>query len=479
MMRVNRVSSVLRGGALLCGLIVLIGASPLAGTAEGATYHVTSRTIGDVYSHLRASWNDDDPIRRQRIHQILGLNVFDLGGDGTNRIRFLSSMRLDVDFGVSAEEVQRYRGLEQNQFALMYGYLDWTGIWDFMDLRVGRQYEMDAIDMVLYDGARLRFYPLTYFGVETLAGLEAVDGLGPTVSSHTVDGTPGGPLLLSGQYGEREARLVVGGGVFTHNLQYTHVDLTYRRIQTLGDGVQSEQTGKPGVNQERVGIAASQRVMEGLFVNGGGSYDFFLASMNEILGGVRYRPVFEWEVEAKYHYLLPSFDADSIWNVFSWRPMDRFEERIRWFESEDAWLYAGTYQSFFRADDSVTNEDVSSVVQDLGFTAGGVWRIQPDSHVRIDVTTEVGYGGRQTFFDVGGGTLFRGGAFGLDGRLLLILFEDEQQPRLNGTMIGAQLEGMWNFMEGGKASLLVEEASSELQPHWLRLMAVVDLEFWR
>ena len=349
---------------------------------------------------------------------------------------------------------KRFRGLEQNQFALMYGYLDWTDIWGLMDLRVGRQYEMDAIDMVLYDGARLRLYPLTYVGAEVLAGLEAVDGLGPTVSSHTVDGTLGGPLLLSGDTGEREARLVVGGGLFTHNLQYTHVDLTYRRIQTLGKGQEAEEIGKPGVNQERVGLAASQRIMEGLFVNGGGSYDFFLGTMNEIVGGVRYRPVFQWEAEAKYHYLLPSFDADSIWNVFSWRPMDRFEERIRWFESEDAWLYAGTYQSFFRADDSVTNEDVASVIQDLGFTVGGVWRIQPDSHVRMDVTSELGYGGRQTFFDVGAGTLFRGGSFGLDGRLLLIVFEDAQQPRLNGTMVGAQLEGLWNFMEGGKSQFV-------------------------
>ena len=105
-------------------------------------------------------------------------------------------------------------------------------------------------------------------------------------------------------------------------------------------------------------------------------------------------------------------------------------------------------------------------------------RIQPDSYLRADFTTEFGYGGRQTFVDIGGGTLFYGGMFGLDGRVLMIVFEDEQQPRLNGTMLGAQIEGTWFFMDEGKLSLLLEEASSELQPHWLRVLTVLDLNFW-
>ena len=93
------------------------------------------------------------------------------------------------------------------------------------------------------------------------------------------------------------------------------------------------------------------------------------------------------------------------------------------------------------------------------------------------MTTEFGYGGRQTFVDLGGGSRFYGTTFGLDGRLLMIVFEDEQQPRLNGTMLGAQVEGAWYF-NGGKLSVLVEEATSELQPHWLRVLTVVDLDFW-
>ena len=440
-------------------------------------YHVTSRTMGDVYSHLRSSWDDNDPIQRHRVHQLLGLNIFDVTNDGSNQVYFMSNLRIDTDFGVSGAEQEDIHGLNQTNFALLYGYFDvrkWMG---FLDVRAGRQYEIDAIDMVLYDGVRLRAYTPWYFGVEALGGLEATHNLGPTVNPHSVNGTPGGPLLLEGRYGKVEPRLVTGGGLFLHNLQYTHLDLSYRRIQTLDSGDNPEEVGDGGINQERIGLAGSHRIMEGLFVNSGASYDFFLGGLNEFVAGLRARPVFAVEGEVKYHYLLPSFDADSIWNVFSWRPMDRIEERVRVYGTEDAWVYAGAYQSFFRADDSVTNEDVKSVVQDLGFSAGGTLRMQPHSYVSADVTTEFGYGGRQTFVDFGGGTRFFGKTLGVDGRALMIVFEDEQQARLNGTMLGAQVEGSWYF-SGGKLSVLVEEASSELQPHWLRVLTVVDLDFW-
>ena len=459
---------------LLMGIIC----ASSVGIASAVEVQVTSRTMGDIYSHLRANWDDSDPIRRQRIHQLLGLNLFDLTSDKTNQVYFVSNLRIDADFGVSVAEQEQIEGLSQTDFALLYGYLNvhqWLG---FLDIRLGRQYEIDAIDMVLYDGIRLRAYSPWYVGAEALAGLEATHRVGPTVSSHTLDGTPGGPLLLEGKYGEVEPRLVVGGGLFLHHLPYTQFDLSYRRIQTLGEGVDPEVLGKPGINQERFGVAASQRIMEGLFINAGASYDLFLGGVNELLAGIRYRPTFSLETEFKYHYLLPSFDADSIWNVFSWRPMDRTEQRVRIYGSEDFWVYGGAYQSFFRADDSVTEEDIDAVVEDLGFSMGSVLRIQPDSYVRTDLNTEFGYGGRQTFLDVGGGTTFRSGMFGLDGRLLMIFFEDEQQSRLNGTMLGAQVEGTWFFTKQGKLSLLVEEASSELQPHWLRVLAVLDFNFW-
>ena len=112
------------------------------------------------------------------------------------------------------------------------------------DIRAGRQYEIDAIDMVLYDWRAVD--TARYVGVEALAALRNTS-FGPTINPHSVDGTPGGPLL-DGRYGEvsRDSLWVEAS---LHNLQYTHLDLSYRRIQTLGSE-QPDEVGKAGINQE-------------------------------------------------------------------------------------------------------------------------------------------------------------------------------------------------------------------------------------
>ncbi len=481
--------------------LVFLGLLACPASVSAIDFQVHSRTIGDMYSHLRSSWDGEDPIERQRIHQLLSLNIFDMTNDGTNQVYFVSSLRVDADFGVTDVDQDEVPGMSRSEVALLYGYLEARKLMGWLDVRVGRQYEIDAIDMVLYDGMRVRAYTPWNLGFEALSGLESTQNMGFTSNPQTLDGTPGGPLLESGEYGAVEPRLVTGVGLFLHGLPYTHLDVAFRRIETLGDAVtlpsssegevpegitntdaeSSGETafyrGEPGVNQQRIGVAGSQRVVEGLFLNSAASYDFYQSAVNEFLAGVRYRPVFEYELEGNYHYLIPSFDADSIWNVFSWRPMDRVEERARVYMSEDVWLHLGSYQSFFRSDASVTEEEVQSVVQDLGFTAGGTIRIQPSSFVMADVTTQYGYGGDQTFVDLGAGHEFLGGRFGVDGRLLMIVFEDEQQERLNGTMFGTQIGGFWQFSQGGRLSLMLEEASTQLQPLWLRGLAVVDLDF--
>ena len=66
----------------------------------------------------------------------------------------------------------------------------------------------------------------------------------------------------------------------------------------------------------------------------------------------------------------------------------------------------------------------------------------------------------------------------LDARFMLIMFDDQVQDRLDGTMLAGQLGGSWKFSEVGRFRLLVEESSTSLQPHWLRVFGIVDLNLW-
>jgi hypothetical protein len=447
----------------------LIAGLALAGTIEGGyaqTYQIQSTTMGDLYGHLRADGSD---IVRRRVHQVLGVNAFDLLGNGENNLYFVSSFRYSTDFGIEQRDLDNNAALQTHNLALLYAYLEARDLGGFATLRFGRQMEVDAIDMLLFDGLRARFDTPWYFGAELLGGIEARNQLGPiTRNPAELDGTLEKSIEFDGGIRDVTPRYVVGAGLYLTDLPYTQLDLKFRRIQMAGDG--------KDVNQQRAALSFSHRIIEGLFVSGSTSYDFFQELINEGRAAIRYRPIELFEIEASYTYLIPSFDADSIFNVFSWRPLNRANERIRFFFSDDLWVYAGSYQTFFLADDTVTNAPIDGLVEDIGATVGGRWTPSRKGSVSAEFSTQQGYGGAQTFVDVSGQYWFISDTVGADLRLLLALFDDEQRPNLDGTMFGVQAGSTWQFSDFGRLQVLVEHATTQLQPSWLRVFAVVSLD---
>lgn len=75
---------------LLCLLVT--------GPARAADFHVASDTIGQGYQLITSS---GEVLKRSRIHQMLGLNAYDLVGDGTNSLMFVSQFRFNSDFGIA------------------------------------------------------------------------------------------------------------------------------------------------------------------------------------------------------------------------------------------------------------------------------------------------------------------------------------------------------------------------------------------
>lgn len=450
----------------LAALVAAGSALAAPGAARAAIYQIQSSTMGDLSGSRRADGTD---IIRRRAHQQLGLNAFDLLGDGSNQLYFVSSFRFSTDFGIEQRDLDANASLQTYDLALLYAYIEAKQLGGLVDMRLGRQYEIDAIDMVLFDGLRVRVDTPWYFGVEALGGIEARNRIGGVSTNPAeLDGTLEREVQFDGSIRDTPVRAVYGAGLYLTDLAYTQLDVKFRRIQTLD--------GSGDVNQQRVGAAFQQRIIEGLHINGSASYDFFLSLLNEARGGIRYRPVHLFEIEASYAYLIPTFDADSIFNVFSWRPMNRATERVRFFFGDDLWAYVGSYQSFVGADNSVTPEDVEGLVSDIGVTVGGRWVVGSQASVGAEFSTQRGYGGDQTFVDAGGQYWFLDGELGADLRLLLAIFDDEQQDRLDGTMFGAQLSGTWRFSELGQVQLLVEHATTQLQPSWMRVFAVVSFD---
>ena len=447
-------------------LLILAAVTLAAPRAEAADFQIRSETLGDFYAHLRS---DRTEIERRRLHQLLGLSIFDITGDGSNQVFFVSSFRFDSDLGIARDELDRIAQLEREKLTILFAYIEARDLFGFLDVKAGRQLEVDAVDMLLYDGLKVRASTPWYFGVEALVGLEARNDFGPiTQTSHEVDGRLEGDLMFDGTVAEVSPGLVYGASLFLRDVPTTNLDVAFREIRHTDDG---------NIEQRRVALSFQQALWGFLFIGAEASYDLFLDLPDEVRGELRFRPTDWFDGRLAYHYLIPSFSADSIFNVFSWQPINQAEATATFWLDPALSVYAGGYVSFLQTDGSaagVTDE----LVEDIGVTAGGRWTVGARGSVFLDVDSQVGYGGTQTFVDAGTDWTFLGRTFGIDGRLLLILFDDELQANLDGTMLGAQAGGFWQFTGGGRLRLLVEEVTTELQPSWFRVMGSVDLNYW-
>lgn len=448
-------------------LLAALAIPALAATgAHAAEFQIRSETIGDFYGTLRS---DGEEISRRRLHQMLGLDIFDIGGDGSNDLFFVSSFRFDSDVGIEKAELDAVGQLRRERMSILYAYFEARDLFDFLGVRLGRQLEVDAVDMLLWDGLRVSFDTPWYFGVEALVGVEARNDFGPvTTSSFEGDGRREGDLLSDGSFGDISPGLVWGAGLYLRDLTWTHLHVVFREIRNTDDD---------DIEQRRLAAAFQQRILDWLFVEGTVSYDFFLELGNEYRAALRFRPVDWFDGRVQYHYLLPSFSADSIFNVFSWRPINRAEGTGTFFVADGLSVYGGGYASFLEVDaraEGVTDR----MVQDTGIQAGARWQPGPEGQVWLDAQTQFGYGGEQTFIETGASWWFLERTLGVDGRLMLILWDDQVQQNLDGTMFGAQVGGTWQFVEGGTLRLIVEEATTELQSSWFRAMGMVEIARW-
>src|SRR5262249_38679996 len=124
--------------------------------APAASYTVGARTEVELYDLRSIAGRDPlDPfaVQRQRLVQYLQLGAFDLGSRGPReRVDFVTSLRLDEDFGLTARE-RELLDLTQPRVDLLYGYLQWQGAFDgTLDARLGRQVVLSEVEFWSFDG---------------------------------------------------------------------------------------------------------------------------------------------------------------------------------------------------------------------------------------------------------------------------------------------------------------------------------------
>jgi hypothetical protein len=533
----------------------------LAAPARAYDFTVETRIIAQAYDlrSIRLA-GPDVWLGRRRYTQTLALDLTDLGDLAIHRrktrrhfgptVSFTSYLRVDHDFGNWTEGrilsgarfldatdlVPELRASDLN-LDLLYAYLEVKDLADgAVDLRVGRQLRVDALDWFAMDGVTARVATPLHVAIEAYGGLRVRDSSPLGTYQVELDGTTGADCreYVEGFYSpgighgswqiidrtqalidqprfddtgycpQRDALMpTYGAAIETDGLRWLYARVAYRRSESktvglLGEPTRLDVNNQPdvglypnewnqappwGVNEERI----AGTVRANLDWDGGRTqaspyvsvrYNILVALIDQAEAGVRLR-WHEWYVEPQVTRFVPTFDGDSIWNVMGMLPQD--EARLtagwtprdgRWRATASAWL-----RQFHHDDEGRTMPPGPSTGDNaIGFSATGQARIGERWVAQVDAYSDNGYGGLRSGGDAA--VRWRKGRVTATGRgALVYVVTDSTVPNLKALTSALQLGGGWQLADGVAVHGVLESAYDIYMRGDLRALAVLDLAF--
>lgn len=439
---------------------------------QAAQFHVESDTVGDAYQLVTS---DNELLNRRRIHQYLGFGAYDLLGDESHSLSIVTRFRFDADLGLSSQELEDIPTLRREHFSIQSAYVEGRDLFGMLDFKAGRQVRIGPLDWLMLDGVVARLRTPWFFGFEVEAGVEAADAFGPvTASQLELDGVrlleedhnpDGQPIQVTDR-----PKIVLGASLITAGLHDTSARFSYRRI--FSDGK---------VRQERVGGAVYQRLPAGLHFDVSWSYDLYQEILDSARVSVRWQATDFLTAELQYVRLVPSFDAESIFNIFSTYPLNDLNARVRWHLAREQWAYVGGMVRLFENERYISGSlsaPVDEVVTAWGAMGGYRHSFGQDGRVGADLSWEGGYGGDRVLVDLNGAWGVLPGEVDLDGRLTVVYYRDELQAQLDGVSFGYQLGGRYDIAGIADLRLVLEHNFSRHQPSQLRVILFADVDLW-
>ncbi|MDY7230694.1 hypothetical protein [Hyalangium rubrum] len=427
-----------------------------AETASAAAFQIEARTEAQAYQ-IR-SWRGSTPddvvlLPRRRIVQYLGLNAFELvtGQD----LGFESNLRVFADLGLPRGEAEKVDGLRTEDAHLLHAFARY-GSGGF-EGRLGRQLYVDSMDILAFDGLRLRYKTRFGVGAELYGGLW-VRGAGFLTSSvYQPEGTRESDArrLELGVVGADEnldaLAPMYGAKVFLEDFKGISASLGYRKAMVGGK-----------TDLERAGLEL--RYGRGLGVTALAGLDFDMLQMTpaQVRAQVRYDQT-QFAVSAEALRFTPVFSSDSIWYYFAFAPRDEARVRVdfypvgplRYYVQGLASLYHTNLNENLGIADQVDGEGAPSSAN-VGGAVGAALRWGAFRSA-LDVTYRGGFGGNQLWADLTGGFSFDRGRFDLDGRLSVARVDDAFNPQLKGNFFGAQLWASRALSQSTRLSLVLEQ----------------------
>jgi hypothetical protein len=471
-----------RGGERLALLALVAGSVGVARPAAAYDFTVGLRTIGQGYQLRRFGANgNNELLSRRRLTQYMDLAVFDLaparwrGEDGDrNLLYFDASLRFDSDFGgymlgrPSGDD--EIRELKQSQLDILYAFLGGRNVGGRVDFQLGRQIHFDLVDFFAFDGADAIVHLTRYVGVQAYGGTEVRGELPLSAPIYELDGTSAGsrdPATRPGQNSMMRplagAAIVGGrdGGPLTGRLAYRRVwSATADRLPGEPDS---------GVNDEKLALTANAGWRDRLWAAGGARLNLLLGEFDngQLLVKVRTRGK-QW-LTLDGAYLAPTFDGDSIWNVFASGAYGDLRAIYEIGIGPEVKAYARGFARFFTASGRAG-----------GGSMGATWR-RGRGLLRADGYFDDGYGGRKTGVDASARLAVKKN-FELEGRLTGYQWRADAASDAAGTtndggvVFGAQAGGRWLLGRGVRLHLLAEDNVGTYYLSQFRGLAVVEVD---
>jgi hypothetical protein len=450
-------------------------------------------------------------LRRRRYTNMLGMSLYDLQGDrrvGGPSLSFRSRLRLDADLGQDPAErdpnsPRFVPGLEQAPLDVMYAYLEgeryFGGAFGF---RVGRQYVADVLGWWSFDGANVALVTGAYLRLEAYGGFEQRSGLPLlTTPRYQADGVARGSRddIRADQWTSylHQSALAPALGVAleTTDLTWLHARATYRRVTNRDSVVVSpflstdgvlRTVGSDRVSTERAGASIRLSPLDEGALTGGIVYDFYSRVVSEQALGVDVFATPRLTLGADYERILPTFDADSIFNWFAHSAVTSATARAdaRFTRRLDASAVLGARVFETLGDPAVTNtveKDAITREADPFAMLFGRYRYN-DGRVSVRSQAELGARGHRIGGDVTCVKTFARGYYDSLVVLSLYDFKDALRPDRYATSFSYVLGfGLLPGGLGDRARLGVEweHATNRLVGQRYRLLATLDLSVFR
>lgn len=479
-----------------------------ARSARSADYEVQGETAFQAYE-VASPWGSST-LERRRVMQTLGLRVDNLQGaqrPGEASYGVVLKLRVDADFGLSAytggnaettyaagDGARYVPGLAPAPLDLMYGYVEGRDLaHGWLGFRLGRQYVTDVLGWWSFDGGLLRVTTPFYVKAEVYGGFEQRGGLplsssryeaqGVWRGSHAGFGGADQPALTTyPSFQEAEPAPAFGAALETSGPSWVHGRLVYRRVYNTASSI-TQQFPEPGggyrvvkgtrLSQEKLGYAAEISRPSLGALKGSFAYDLYGQLVGSWSGGAEAYLGQRVTVGADVDYYVPTFDADSIWNWFTRRPITTATGRTAIRLSRRADVAATGGARLWSAEGDPDSRAETATLDVLGDLSGRYRFGSGDVGARG--TLQTGARGHRAGGELSGEKRLDGGRYAVGARASLYDWADPLRPDRDATSFGYVLGFGYRPADIANLRLEWEHDMNRLVGQRFRVVALLDL----